>query len=170
MAHREVIPHHSNGDTAAVHGISNIAMESEEESMPSKICLSYWDVHKFQNDGLEAGKIPKMLWKMLQELGFEKQPEYFGIHVTYEDSEPVWHVQVYIFTSKPLRGILRWKRSMQPLHQDVLLMLGFVILHVKHIWSPVCVITSYWMEWSMLIFLNGQVDLRTSTWNPYKTK
>jgi hypothetical protein len=46
-----------------------------------------------------------MLWKMLQELGYEKQPEYFGTRVTYEGSEPVWHVQVYIFTPKPLRGV-----------------------------------------------------------------
>jgi hypothetical protein len=46
-----------------------------------------------------------MLWKMLLELGYEKQPEYFGTQVTYEGSEPVWHVQVYIFTPKPLRGV-----------------------------------------------------------------
>jgi hypothetical protein len=25
--------------------------------------------------------------------------------VTYEDNKPVWHVQVYIFTPKPLRGV-----------------------------------------------------------------
>jgi hypothetical protein len=42
---------------------------------------------------------------MLQELGYEKQPEYFGTQVTYEGSEPIWHVQVYIFTPKPLRGV-----------------------------------------------------------------
>jgi hypothetical protein len=53
---------------------------------------------------LEARKFPKMLWKMLQEVGYEKQPEYFGTQVTYEGSEPVWHVQDYIFTPKPLRG------------------------------------------------------------------
>jgi hypothetical protein len=41
----------------------------------------------------------------LQELGYEKQLEYFGTQVTYEGSEPVWHVQVYIFTPKPLRGV-----------------------------------------------------------------
>jgi hypothetical protein len=35
---------------------------------------------------------------MLQELGYEKQPYYFGTQVTYEGPEPVWHVQVYIFT------------------------------------------------------------------------
>jgi hypothetical protein len=42
---------------------------------------------------------------MLQELGYKKQPEYFGTQVTYEGSEPVWHVQVYIFSPKPLRGV-----------------------------------------------------------------
>jgi hypothetical protein len=30
-----------------------------------------------------------MLWKILQELGYEKQREYFGTQVTYEGSEPV---------------------------------------------------------------------------------
>jgi hypothetical protein len=45
-----------------------------------------------------------MLWKMLQELGYEKQTEYFGTQVTYEGSEPVWHIQVYIFSPNPLRG------------------------------------------------------------------
>jgi hypothetical protein len=105
MAHLEIIPHHSNDDVAAVHPIANIAVESEGESMLSRIYLPYQDVHKFCNDGLEAGKIPKMLWKMLQELGYEKQLEYFGTQVTYESSEPIWHVQVYIFTPKPLRGV-----------------------------------------------------------------
>jgi hypothetical protein len=46
-----------------------------------------------------------MLWKMLQGLGYEKQPEYFGTQVTYEGFEPVWHVHVYIFSPKPLRGV-----------------------------------------------------------------
>jgi hypothetical protein len=46
-----------------------------------------------------------MLWKMLQELDYEKQPEYFGTQLTYEGSKPIWHVQVYIFTPKPLRGV-----------------------------------------------------------------
>jgi hypothetical protein len=105
MAHLEIIPHHSSDDAAAAHAIANIAMESEGESRPSRIHLPYQDVHKFCNDGLEAGKFPKMLWKMLQELGYEKQPEYFGTQVTYEGFEPVWHVQVYIFTPKPLRGV-----------------------------------------------------------------
>jgi hypothetical protein len=42
-----------------------------------------------------------MLWKMLQELGYEKQLKYYGMQVAYEGSEPVWHVQVYIFTLSP---------------------------------------------------------------------
>jgi hypothetical protein len=80
-------------------------MESEGESRLSRIRLPYRDVRKVHNDGLKAGKIPKMLWKMMQELGFEKQPEYFGTQVTYEGFEPVWLIQVYIFTPKPLRGV-----------------------------------------------------------------
>jgi hypothetical protein len=78
VAHVEIIPHHFNDDAAAAHVIANITAESEGESRPSRIHLPYRDVRKFRNDGLEAGKIPKMLWKMLQELGYEKQPEYFG--------------------------------------------------------------------------------------------
>jgi hypothetical protein len=46
-----------------------------------------------------------MLWKMVQELGYEKQPEFFGTQVIYEGSEPFWHVQAYIFTPKPLKGV-----------------------------------------------------------------
>jgi hypothetical protein len=88
MAHLKIIPHHSNDDTAVVHPIGNIVVESEGESRLSRIHLPYQDVHKFRNDGLEAKWIPKMLWKMLQELGYEKQPEYFGTQVTYEGSEP----------------------------------------------------------------------------------
>jgi hypothetical protein len=42
---------------------------------------------------------------MLQESGYEKQPEFFGTQVTYEGSEPIWHVQIYIFTPKPLREV-----------------------------------------------------------------
>jgi hypothetical protein len=69
MAHLEIIPPHSNNDVVAVHAMENIAMESEGESRPSRIRLPYRDVHKFDNDGLEAGKILNMLWKMMQELG-----------------------------------------------------------------------------------------------------
>jgi hypothetical protein len=105
MAHLKIISDHSSGDAAAAHVIVNIVMESEGESRLSRIRLPYQDVRKFYNDRLEAGKFPKMLWKMLQELGYEKQPEYFGTQVTYEGSESVWHVQVYIFSPKPLRGV-----------------------------------------------------------------
>jgi hypothetical protein len=105
MAHLEIILHHSNDDTTTAHAIANIAVELEGESRPSRIRLPYRDVRKFRNDGLEDEKLSKMLWKILQELGYEKQPEYFGTQVTYEGSEPVWHVQVYIFTPKPLRGV-----------------------------------------------------------------
>jgi hypothetical protein len=55
MAHIEIIPHDSNDDVAAMHAVANIAMESEGESRSSRICLPYWDVCKFRNDGLEAG-------------------------------------------------------------------------------------------------------------------
>jgi hypothetical protein len=105
MAHQEIISHHSSSNTAAANAIVHIAMESEGESRPIRIRFPYRSVRKFRNDGLEAGKIPKMIWKILQELGYEKQPKYFGTQITYEDFEPVWHIQVYIFTPKPLRGV-----------------------------------------------------------------
>jgi hypothetical protein len=40
-----------------------IAPEIEQEGgvSPPRIHLSYRDVHRFQNDGSGAGKIPKML-------------------------------------------------------------------------------------------------------------
>jgi hypothetical protein len=78
MAHLEIILHHSNNGVAAAHAIANIAVESEGESRPTKIRLPYRDVRKFHNDGLEARKLPKILWKILQELGYKKQQEYFG--------------------------------------------------------------------------------------------
>jgi hypothetical protein len=37
---------------------------------------------------------------------------------------------------------------MQPLHQDVLSTLEFVMLHDKHTWSSVLAIASSWMEQS----------------------
>jgi hypothetical protein len=43
------------------------------EASSSRIHLPYRDIRKFQHDGSNAGKILKMLWKMLQELGYEKQ-------------------------------------------------------------------------------------------------
>jgi hypothetical protein len=42
---------------------------------------------------------------MLQELGYEKQQNYYRTQVTYEGPESVWHVQLYIFIPKPLRGV-----------------------------------------------------------------
>jgi hypothetical protein len=71
----------------------------------SRTRLPYRDVRKFHHDGSNAGKISKMLRKILQELGYEKQLRYYGTQVTYEGSEPMWHVQVYIFTPKPFWGI-----------------------------------------------------------------
>jgi hypothetical protein len=65
---------------------------------------------------------------------------------------------------------MRWKGSMQPLRQDILSPLGFVMQHVKHTWSFVLAIVSSWMERSMLISLNEQVDLRTSMSSLYKRK
>jgi hypothetical protein len=51
-----------------------------------------------------------MLWKMLQELGYENHPKYYGTQVTYEGFEFVWHVQVYIFIPKPLRGVFEVRK------------------------------------------------------------
>jgi hypothetical protein len=59
---------------------------------------------------------------------------------------------------------------MQPLHHDVLSMLGFVMLHIKHTWLSVLAIVSSWMEWSMLISLSEQVGLLTSMSSMYKMK
>jgi hypothetical protein len=47
---------------------------------------------------------------MLQERVYEKQLEYFGTQVTYEGSEPIYRVQVYIFTPKPLIGVYEVKK------------------------------------------------------------
>jgi hypothetical protein len=64
-------------------------MEQGGQVSPSRIHLLYQDIHKFQHDGSNAGKILKMLCKILQELGYEKQPKYYGMQVTYEGSEPM---------------------------------------------------------------------------------
>jgi hypothetical protein len=80
MTHQETISNHSSGNTVVANVIVHIAMELEGESSPTRIRLPYQDVRKFWNDGLEAGKIPKILWKMLQELGYDRQPESFGTH------------------------------------------------------------------------------------------
>jgi beta-lactamase class D len=59
---------------------------------------------------------------------------------------------------------------MQPLHQDILSTLGFMMLHVKHTWSSVLTIVSSWMEQSMLISLSEQADLLKSMSSLYKMK
>ena len=109
MAHIRIVSHRTSGDfpsaRAIVHTPIAPEMEQEGDASSSRIRLPYRDVRKFQHDGSNDSKIPKMLWKMLQELGYEKQPKYYGTQVTYEVSESVWHVQVYIFTPKPLRGV-----------------------------------------------------------------
>jgi hypothetical protein len=48
--------------------------------------------------------------------------------------------------------------------------LGFVMLHVKHTWSPILTIVNSWTEQSMLISLSEQVGLLTSMQSPYKMK
>jgi hypothetical protein len=87
-----------------------------------------------------------MLWKMLQELGYKKQPKYYGTQVMYVGSESVCHVQVFIFTPSPFEEFLKSRRSVQPSPQDATSMLEFVMLPVKLTWSLICVIANYWME------------------------
>jgi hypothetical protein len=116
-------------------------MEQEGEASSSWICLPYRDVRRFLHDGSNAGKIPKMLWKMLQEVGYEKQPKYFGTQVMYEGSESVWHVQVYIFTPSPVKEFLKSRRSMPPSPQDASSMAP-----VKLTWSLVHVMANSCME------------------------
>jgi hypothetical protein len=101
-------------------------MEQEGEASSSRIQLPYQDVRKFQHDGSNVGKIPKMLWKMLQELGYEKQPKYYGTHVTYEGSE------------------LGYEN--QPSPQDATSTLLFMMPPVKLTWSLIRVIANSWME------------------------
>jgi hypothetical protein len=93
-----------------------------------------------------------MLWKMLQELGYEKQPKYYRTQLTYEVSKPVWHVQVYIFTPSPSEEFLKLRRSMPPSLQDVPSMLEFMMLPIKLTRSLVRAIAKSWMERSMHIF------------------
>jgi hypothetical protein len=104
---------------------------------------------------------------MLQELGYEKQPKYYETQVMYEGSEPVWHIQVYIFTPSPSKKFLKSRRSMQPSPQDATSMLEFVMLPVKLTWSLVHVIANSWMERTTPIFPNELVDLPTSIWSLY---
>jgi hypothetical protein len=116
MAHIRNVSHRICGDFPSAHAIvrTPIApeMEQEGEACSWRIHLLYWDVHKLQHGGSNAGKIPKMLWKVLQELGYEKQPKYYGTQVMYEGSEFVWHIQVYIFTPSHFEEFLKLRRSM----------------------------------------------------------
>jgi hypothetical protein len=64
---------------AIVHTPIALEMNQEGEVSPSWIHLLDQDVRKFQHDGSNAGKMPKMLWKVLQELGYKKQPKYYGM-------------------------------------------------------------------------------------------
>jgi hypothetical protein len=108
MARIRTASHRTSANFASARAIvhTSIALEMEQgEASLSRTRLPYRDVRKFQHDRSNPGKIPKMLWKMLQELGYKKLPKYYGIQVTCEGSEPVWHVQVYIFTPKPIRGV-----------------------------------------------------------------
>jgi hypothetical protein len=66
-----------------------LKMALEGEARKSRIRLPYHDVRKFQNDESEARKIPKMPWEMLQELSYERQPEYYGTKVSYEGFAPM---------------------------------------------------------------------------------
>jgi hypothetical protein len=90
MAHIRIISHRTRGDflsaRAIVHTPIAPEMYQEGEANSSRIHLPYQDVHKFQHDGSNAIKIPKMLWKMLQELGYEKQLKYYWAQVMYEGS------------------------------------------------------------------------------------
>jgi hypothetical protein len=111
-------------------------MDLGGKASSSRIHLPYRDVCKFQRDGSNIGKIPKMLWKMLQELGYEKELKYYGTQVMYEGSEYVWHVQVNIFTLSPSEEFSRSRRSMKPFPQDALSTLEFVMLPTKLTWLP----------------------------------
>jgi hypothetical protein len=86
MARIRTVFHRTSGDFPSARAIVHIPitpeMEQEGEVSLSRIHLPYQDVRKFQNNGSNAGKIPKMLWKMLQELGYEKQLKYYGTQVT----------------------------------------------------------------------------------------
>jgi hypothetical protein len=82
MAHIRIVSHRTSGDFLSARTIVHTPiapeMEQEGEASSSWICLPYRDVCKFYPDGSDAGKIPEMLWTMLQELGYEKQPKYYG--------------------------------------------------------------------------------------------
>jgi hypothetical protein len=146
MACIRSIFHRTRGDFPSARVIDHTPIapeiEQEVEVRPSRIHLLYQDVCKFQHDGSNASKIPKMLWKMLKELGYKKQLKYYGTQVTYEGSEPVWHVQVYIFTPCHFEEFLMLRRSMQPSLQDTSSTWEFVMLPAKLLWLLVCAIAN----------------------------
>jgi hypothetical protein len=74
---------------AIVHTPIALEMQQEIEARLSRIRLMYQDVRKFQHDRSNASKISKVLWKMLQKLGYEKQSKYYGTQVTYDGSKPM---------------------------------------------------------------------------------
>jgi hypothetical protein len=149
MACLRSVTHHTSGDflSARVIVLTPIAPELEQgEARSSRIHLPYRYVYKFHHDGSNTGKILRMLWKMMQELGYEKQSKYYGTQVTYEGSKPVWHVQVYIFTPSPFEEFLRSRRSMQPSPQDATSTLEFVKLLAKLTWLLIRAIANSCME------------------------
>jgi hypothetical protein len=105
-----------------------------------------------------------MLWKILQELGYVKQPKYYKTQLTYEGSEFVWHVQVYIFTPSLSKEFLKLRRPIQPSPQGVPSMLEFVMLPIKLTWSHVHVIANSWMDTTWRIgFLKVEVMIKSSS-------
>jgi hypothetical protein len=88
MACIRSIFHRTRGDFPSARVIDHTPIapeiEQEVEVRPSRIHLLYQDVCKFQHDGSNASKIPKMLWKMLKELGYKKQLKYY---------EHKWHMK-----------------------------------------------------------------------------
>jgi hypothetical protein len=65
MARIKTVSHRTSGDfplaRAIVHTPIALEMELEGDTSPSRICLPYRDVRKFQNNGSNVGKVPKML-------------------------------------------------------------------------------------------------------------
>jgi hypothetical protein len=65
MARIRTVSHHTSGNFSSAHVIVHtpiaLEMEQEGEASSSRIYLPYRDVHKFQHDGSNAGKIPMML-------------------------------------------------------------------------------------------------------------
>jgi hypothetical protein len=104
---------------------------------------------------------------MLQELGYDKQPKYYETQVTYEGSKPVWHVQVYIFTPKPLRGVFEVEKihaAKAPRHTFYV---GSLMLPTKPAWSLIHATANSWTERNVLTLANDLVDLPTTMWSVY---